>query len=542
MIQIIWLYALYALGGFLLGFIFSMLWEWLYFRQKRLRIENSRITELEETVRSLTRTTAPDAMPPVDAWPPPEYESPGVFLESEESTMRTRATPPQVLHVEPPAPMRMTVTPTAGSSSAGSSSDGSSSAGANGFEYETQRSRRRVSPIAAAAVATTAGIVAASQPEPASAATQTAPPSPTPSPLTVAAVDDTPLTAANHPESALAPAQRVTAPSMPPAAGVGVTDAPPVAASQVEIAPASTPATASSPARAAALAATGATLIAASQPEPAPTPAPAAPPVSPLTAAPVADTTFDAASQPEPEPTSVPALASVPAATLPTTTAPPLTRATTTDADLVGAGQTEPTPVTAQASSTPPLTAAAVATLAAVAGAIGAATSQPGTAIEPASSPDGVAVVEERLDTAEGIIGDTAVVVLAGQPDVADLTDAAPQRVVADESTILPAKIDTLVAKIEHLIDTIGTPQPAEGVSPVTTTDHTMALWGAAIVLPLAESRTGDGNSEMSSELDGAYSAKNLSRGEYAVVQVLQGARKIWRNVRSLYGNRYYGR
>ena len=72
----------YVLAGFLFGFILSTLWEWLYFRQRRMRIENRRIAELEATVRALSvaprsveNTTSPGLAV--------GYHSPLVFLEGE---------------------------------------------------------------------------------------------------------------------------------------------------------------------------------------------------------------------------------------------------------------------------------------------------------------------------------------------------------------------------------------------------------------------------------------------------------------------------
>ena len=78
----------YVLAGFLLGFILSTLWEWLYFRSRRLRIENRRIAELEARVRSLT-PPAGAADSAIAPGAPPPYQGPGVFLESEQSQNTT---------------------------------------------------------------------------------------------------------------------------------------------------------------------------------------------------------------------------------------------------------------------------------------------------------------------------------------------------------------------------------------------------------------------------------------------------------------------
>lgn len=47
----------YVLAGFLLGFCVSTLWEWLYFRRRRMTIRNQRIAELEATVRTYAAAT-----------------------------------------------------------------------------------------------------------------------------------------------------------------------------------------------------------------------------------------------------------------------------------------------------------------------------------------------------------------------------------------------------------------------------------------------------------------------------------------------------
>jgi hypothetical protein len=72
----------YVLAGFLIGFILSTLWEWLYFRHRRMRIESRRIAELEATVRSLTPARDASASP-ISPTAASGYQGPGVFLENE---------------------------------------------------------------------------------------------------------------------------------------------------------------------------------------------------------------------------------------------------------------------------------------------------------------------------------------------------------------------------------------------------------------------------------------------------------------------------
>ncbi|MBW7886252.1 MAG: hypothetical protein H3C34_27220, partial [Caldilineaceae bacterium] len=91
----------YLLAGFIIGFSISTLWEWLYFRRKRMNIENRRIAELEATVRGqMAAEGGPSrgAAGVDNTWAAADYTSPGVFLESEEedigAPMRPAAGPP----------------------------------------------------------------------------------------------------------------------------------------------------------------------------------------------------------------------------------------------------------------------------------------------------------------------------------------------------------------------------------------------------------------------------------------------------------------
>ena len=90
----------YVLAGFLLGFILSTLWEWLYFRRRRMRIENQRIAELEATVRSLS-TVSQSAEANTSPGFAAGYQSPMVFLEGEEDDVDTV----EVIVPAPPEPV-----------------------------------------------------------------------------------------------------------------------------------------------------------------------------------------------------------------------------------------------------------------------------------------------------------------------------------------------------------------------------------------------------------------------------------------------------
>jgi len=99
MIDSVWWYVL---AGFLLGFILSTLWEWLYFRRQRMRIENGRIAELEATVRSLS-VTSHASESSVSSGMAAGYQSPLVFLEGEEDDGDTV----EVIVPAPPEPVNL---------------------------------------------------------------------------------------------------------------------------------------------------------------------------------------------------------------------------------------------------------------------------------------------------------------------------------------------------------------------------------------------------------------------------------------------------
>ncbi len=79
----------YVLAGFLLGFSVSTLWEWLYFRRRRMTIRNQRIADLEATVRTYAAATGAPANRAADDWAEPNFQNPGVYLETEEPSPPT---------------------------------------------------------------------------------------------------------------------------------------------------------------------------------------------------------------------------------------------------------------------------------------------------------------------------------------------------------------------------------------------------------------------------------------------------------------------
>ncbi len=82
-IRLVW----YVLAGFVLGFTTSTLWEWLYFRQVRLRARQTPRAKQGVTSAWQTSETVAVAPDPVDEpplpWATPVYQSSGVLLESE---------------------------------------------------------------------------------------------------------------------------------------------------------------------------------------------------------------------------------------------------------------------------------------------------------------------------------------------------------------------------------------------------------------------------------------------------------------------------
>ena len=69
----------YLLAGLILGFCLSTVWEWLYFRQRRMRITDRRIAELEQALRSRERDIAVvEVLPePAVTWSATEYNRGG---------------------------------------------------------------------------------------------------------------------------------------------------------------------------------------------------------------------------------------------------------------------------------------------------------------------------------------------------------------------------------------------------------------------------------------------------------------------------------
>ena len=109
-IRLVW----YVLAGFVLGFTTSTLWEWLYFRQFRLRVRQTLRYQQDVTSAWQATETVDVALDSVDEprmpWVAPVYQSSGVLLESErEPATAYRQTVPLVQ----PAPFADLQTPRA---------------------------------------------------------------------------------------------------------------------------------------------------------------------------------------------------------------------------------------------------------------------------------------------------------------------------------------------------------------------------------------------------------------------------------------------
>ena len=85
----------YLLAGVLLGFAASTLWEWLYFRRKRMKLDERRVQELEAELADERALNAQMrlAQEELSGRTVSEYASPGVFLDSESARGQVDATP-----------------------------------------------------------------------------------------------------------------------------------------------------------------------------------------------------------------------------------------------------------------------------------------------------------------------------------------------------------------------------------------------------------------------------------------------------------------
>lgn len=103
----------YVLAGFLLGFSVSTLWEWVYFRRRRMNIRDRRIAELEATVRAYTAAASvPNDGAVTDDWAEPTFQSPGVYLETEDAPPSAPA-PDTLSSTQNPSPAVVTTAATA---------------------------------------------------------------------------------------------------------------------------------------------------------------------------------------------------------------------------------------------------------------------------------------------------------------------------------------------------------------------------------------------------------------------------------------------
>lgn len=81
----------HLLAGFILGFGVSTLWEWLYFRRKRMTIRDRYVAELEAAVRTYAAAASQLNADATGDWSEPRFEKPPVFLETEENLAEERS-------------------------------------------------------------------------------------------------------------------------------------------------------------------------------------------------------------------------------------------------------------------------------------------------------------------------------------------------------------------------------------------------------------------------------------------------------------------
>lgn len=105
----------FVVAGFVLGFVTSTLWEWLYYRQKRIQSLTSHSATLLAARRSHgaeSEEESDDSMD-VGTWKLPAYRSSGILLESEEQATAPTLAGMSVAGVTQPKPATPTADPNA---------------------------------------------------------------------------------------------------------------------------------------------------------------------------------------------------------------------------------------------------------------------------------------------------------------------------------------------------------------------------------------------------------------------------------------------
>lgn len=154
----------YLLAGFIVGFTLSTMWEWLYFRRRRMRIENRRIAELETMLRTYAAAEASQAPATGshDTWSTPPFDDPGAYLDIEDAAAVSAAPPADL------PPMRVTAPQGNGNRNAPSTAAPSTT-----LPHE---SGTRSAPAVAAATVTAAAIASSRTQPPAQTAVTASPP------------------------------------------------------------------------------------------------------------------------------------------------------------------------------------------------------------------------------------------------------------------------------------------------------------------------------------------------------------------------------
>ena len=84
----------FVVAGFVLGFTTSTLWEWLYYRRRRLQLPTQYDNSILERARNRIAESDPDSLTSSE-WTVPTYRSPAVFLETEDTAHEEVANPHQ---------------------------------------------------------------------------------------------------------------------------------------------------------------------------------------------------------------------------------------------------------------------------------------------------------------------------------------------------------------------------------------------------------------------------------------------------------------
>jgi hypothetical protein len=492
----------YVLAGFVLGFILSTLWEWLYFRQRRLRSENRRIEELEAALRAQSAATR-GAETGTNGFAG-GYQGPPVYLEGEQDSPDTV----EVIVADAPEAGAPATNDDPYRQFAATWPDPNPGAPSLAEPYPVQTNgsaaqggarpkKKAVVPLAAGVAATAA--ILAHQPEEEAPVEETPPAADPVSPVTpVTTVAETPAS------DTLALSGSTPADST----DAGSTDAGSTAAAESSAAVGEQP-------TAAGTSAPDATAQAKLAADPAPaTDLPDVPPgAQPLDQVP--DSRTEAARAPAPTPPPAVIQAAGPKDSLQPEAAPALTPAhAALIASVFGPSLAEERAQTPAAKPPPN---------------VYDLPDQPPPGASPAGSADTAAAIEKPISL-------SAILPAASRPPlskngVAPERSTPPARALAAEGidpeiAEVSTQLDGLIASLNGLIEKtqplLDQPAPSSA-RPVPPPAPAPDVRAGGVTPPPA----GDDG------ISGPYAARNLSRMEYAMVQLMQSARRLSRDLRS---------